>query len=63
MDKLFSFLVGTQTSLCLPMPLLEAKGGDGGRPRPPLTGNTQADADIVAFYEAREQLLARQAKK
>ena len=34
-----------------------------GRPRPPLTGNTQADADIVAFYEAREQLLARQAKK
>ena len=27
---------------------------------PMMTGNAQADADIVAFYKAREQLLASQ---
>ena len=29
---------------------------------PMLTGNAQADADIIAFYKAREELVAGQAK-
>ena len=39
-----------------------AAGDAGARLTPPTTGNAQADADIAAFYAARETLLRSREK-
>ena len=48
---------GTPLSTCTPR-TSAARVAAG----PMLTGNAQADADIIAFYKAREELVAGQAK-
>ena len=36
-----------------------AAGAAGGGDGPPLTGNSEVDAEILAFYKAREGLVAQ----